>query len=149
MRQREEAALLFHRLGITFAMTGDAEETERLILFDIVPRILPAAEWAVLEQGLRQRTLALNAFIHVYHDQNILAAGVVLPELILCNPQYRPEIQGIDVPAGIYAHIAGIDVVRDEDGHFCVLEDLLYGRPAGLSGSTCSVGASTTISSIR
>jgi uncharacterized circularly permuted ATP-grasp superfamily protein len=132
-RQREEAALLFHRLGITFAVTGDAEETERLIPFDIVPRILPAAEWAVLERGLRQRTLALNAFIHdVYHDQRILAAGVVPPELILCNPQYRPEMQGIDVPAGIYAHIAGIDVVRAGDGRFCVLEDNLR-VPSGVS----------------
>jgi uncharacterized circularly permuted ATP-grasp superfamily protein len=132
-RKREEATLLFHRLGITFAVTGDAEETERLIPFDIVPRILPAAEWAVLERGLRQRTLALNAFIHdIYHEQRILAAGVVPPELILCNPQYRPEMQGIDVPAGIYAHIAGIDVVRADDGRFYVLEDNLR-VPSGVS----------------
>jgi uncharacterized circularly permuted ATP-grasp superfamily protein len=132
-RKRESAALLFHRLGITFAVTGDAEETERLIPFDIVPRILPAHEWAVLERGLRQRTLALNAFIKdVYHDQRILAAGVVPAELILCNPQYRPEMQGIDVPAGIYAHVAGIDVVRAGDGRFCVLEDNLR-VPSGVS----------------
>jgi uncharacterized circularly permuted ATP-grasp superfamily protein len=132
-RKREEATLLFHRLGITFAVTGDAEETERLIPFDIVPRILPATEWAVLERGLRQRTLALNAFIHdIYHEQRILAAGVVPPELILCNPQYRPEMQGIDVPAGIYAHIAGIDVVRADDGRFYVLEDNLR-VPSGVS----------------
>jgi uncharacterized circularly permuted ATP-grasp superfamily protein len=87
----------------------------------------------VLERGLRQRTLALNAFSHdVYHDQNILVAGVVPPELILCNPQYRPEMQGIDVPAGIYAHIAGIDLVRNDDGRFCVLEDNLR-VPSGVS----------------
>jgi len=132
-QKRAEADALFHRVGITFAVYGENEGTERLIPFDIVPRILPIDEWAKLEIGLKQRVRALNAFIaDVYHDQRILQAGVIPPEQILCNAQYRPEMQGIDVPQGIYAHIAGIDVVRDEEGRFCVLEDNLR-VPSGVS----------------
>ena len=132
-QKRAEADALFHRLGITFAVYGENAGTERLIPFDIVPRIIPADEWARLEAGLKQRVRALNAFIwDVYHDQNILRAGVIPPERVLCNLQYRPEMQGVDVPGGIYAHIAGIDVVRDADGSFCVLEDNLR-VPSGVS----------------
>jgi uncharacterized circularly permuted ATP-grasp superfamily protein len=132
-QKRAEADALFHRVGITFAVYGENEGTERLIPFDIVPRILPVDEWTKLEIGLKQRVRALNAFIaDVYHDQKILQAGVIPPEQILCNAQYRPEMQGIDVPEGIYAHIAGIDVVRDEEGRFCVLEDNLR-VPSGVS----------------
>ncbi len=132
-RRRAEADSLFHRVGITFAVYGEDEGTERLIPFDVVPRILPADDWQRLEAGLRQRVRALNAFIgDVYHGQDILRAGVIPPELILCNVQYRPEMQGIDVPGGIYAHIAGIDVVRAGDGEFHVLEDNLR-VPSGVS----------------
>jgi uncharacterized circularly permuted ATP-grasp superfamily protein len=132
-QKRAEADALFHRVGITFAVYGENQGTERLIPFDIVPRILPVDEWTKLEIGLKQRVRALNAFIaDVYHDQKILQAGVIPPEQILCNAQYRPEMQGIDVPEGIYAHIAGIDVVRDEEGRFCVLEDNLR-VPSGVS----------------
>ncbi len=132
-RRRAEADSLFHRVGITFAVYGEDEGTERLIPFDVVPRILATAEWQYLEAGLRQRVRALNAFIaDVYHGQDILRAGVVPAELILCNAQYRPEMQGIDVPGGIYAHIAGIDVVRGDDGQFHVLEDNLR-VPSGVS----------------
>ena len=132
-QKRAEADALFHRLGITFAVYGENTGTERLIPFDIVPRIIPAEEWARLEAGLKQRVRALNAFISdVYHDQWILRAGVIPPERILCNLQYRPEMQGVDVPGGIYAHIAGIDVVRDGAGRFCVLEDNLR-VPSGVS----------------
>jgi uncharacterized circularly permuted ATP-grasp superfamily protein len=132
-RRRAEADSLFHRVGITFAVYGEDEGTERLIPFDVVPRILPADEWQLLEAGLRQRVRALNAFIaDVYHEQSILHAGLVPAELILCNAQYRPEMQGIDVPGGIYAHIAGIDVVRADDGQFHVLEDNLR-VPSGVS----------------
>jgi len=132
-QKRAEADALFHRVGITFAVYGENAGTERLIPFDIVPRILPVDEWSKLEIGLKQRVRALNAFIaDIYHDQNILKAGVIPPEHILCNAQYRPEMQGIDVPEGIYAHIAGIDVVRDDDGRFCVLEDNLR-VPSGVS----------------
>src|ERR1700722_7264869 len=132
-QKRAEADALFHRVGITFAVYGQEEGTERLIPFDIVPRILPLEEWIRLEGGLKQRVRALNAFIHdIYHDQQILKAGVVPPEQVLCNSQYRPEMQGVDVPGGIYAHIAGIDIVRDGAGEFRVLEDNLR-VPSGVS----------------
>jgi uncharacterized circularly permuted ATP-grasp superfamily protein len=132
-RKRTEADALFHRVGITFAVYGENEGTERLIPFDIVPRIMPASEWTRLEQGLKQRVRALNAFINdIYHEQRILRAGRIPPEQILCNPQYRPEMQGVSLPGGIYAHISGIDIVRDDDGSFCVLEDNLR-VPSGVS----------------
>jgi uncharacterized circularly permuted ATP-grasp superfamily protein len=132
-QKRAEADALFHRVGITFAVYGQEEGTERLIPFDIVPRVLPADEWNTLQRGLKQRVQALNAFIHdIYHDQTILQSGLVPPEQVLCNPQYRPEMQGIDVPGGIYAHIAGIDIVRDDAGEFRVLEDNLR-VPSGVS----------------
>ena len=132
-QKRAEADSLFHRVGITFAVYGEQEGNERLIPFDIVPRILSAAEWQKLAAGLRQRVRALNAFIgDIYHGQEILKAGVVSSEQIYCNPQYRPEMQGMDVPGGIYAHIAGIDVVRAGEGEFYVLEDNLR-VPSGVS----------------
>ena len=132
-RRRAEADSLFHRVGITFNVYGEDEGTERLIPFDVVPRILPTEDWLFLEAGLRQRVQALNAFIgDVYHGQDILRAGKIPPELILCNTQYRPEMQGIEVPGGIYAHIAGIDVVRAGDGEYHVLEDNLR-VPSGVS----------------
>jgi uncharacterized circularly permuted ATP-grasp superfamily protein len=132
-QKRSEADALFHRVGITFAVYGEGSGTERLIPFDIVPRIIPAEEWTRLETGLAQRVRAMNAFIgDIYHDQRILRAGVIPAERVLCNVQYRPEMQGVDVPGGIYAHIAGIDVVRDEGGKFLVLEDNLR-VPSGVS----------------
>jgi len=132
-QKRTEADALFHRVGITFAVYGENAGTERLIPFDIVPRILPSDEWSRLEAGLKQRVHALNAFIaDIYHDQRILKAGVIPAEQVLCNAQYRPEMQGVEVPGGMYAHIGGIDVVRDHDGSFCVLEDNLR-VPSGVS----------------
>jgi uncharacterized circularly permuted ATP-grasp superfamily protein len=131
--KRTEADLIFHRVGITFAVYGDDQGTERLIPFDIIPRIIPAAEWRKLEAGLRQRVKALNLFLHdIYHEQNIIKAGVIPAEHIFCNAQYRPEMQGIDVTAGIYSHIAGIDVVRAGQGEYYVLEDNLR-VPSGVS----------------
>ena len=132
-QKRSEADALFHRVGITFAVYGENSGTERLIPFDIGPRIIPAEDWARLEAGLAQRVRALNTFIgDIYHEQRILRAGVIPAERVLCNAQYRPEMQGVDVPGGIYAHIAGIDVVRDASGNFCVLEDNLR-VPSGVS----------------
>jgi len=132
-RKRSEADALFHRVGITFAVYGENSGTERLIPFDIVPRIIPSEDWTRLEAGLVQRVRALNAFIgDIYHEQRILRAGVIPPERVLCNVQYRPEMQGVEVPGKIYAHIAGIDVVRDDSGNFCVLEDNLR-VPSGVS----------------
>jgi uncharacterized circularly permuted ATP-grasp superfamily protein len=128
-----EADALFHRFGITFAVYGQAEGTERLIPFDVVPRVLPHDEWQKLEAGLKQRVGALNAFIaDIYDKQDILRAGKLPAELVLCNTQYRPEVQGIAVPQRIYSHIAGIDVIRNDDGRFHVLEDNLR-VPSGVS----------------
>ncbi|MGI9024527.1 MAG: circularly permuted type 2 ATP-grasp protein [Burkholderiaceae bacterium] len=139
--KRAEAELIFRRVGITFAVYGDLDEkgggTERTIPFDIIPRVIPASEWRTLEAGLRQRVTALNRFIHdAYHDQEILKAGIVPPGRILGNAQYRPEMQGVDVPKDVYAHIAGIDVVRVANasgaGEYFVLEDNLR-VPSGVS----------------
>ena len=132
-QKRDEAERAFHRVGITFAVYGEDSGTERLIPFDIVPRIIPADEWKVLDRGLRQRVQALNAFLHdVYHDQAILEAGVVPRERVLGNTQFRPEMRGMDVPVGIYAHIAGVDIVRAGEGEYFVLEDNLR-VPSGVS----------------
>lgn len=132
-RKRAEADLTFHRLGITFAVYGEQSGKERLIPFDIVPRIIPAHEWATLQRGLKQRVRALNLFLHdIYHDKKILKAGVVPSEEVLGNAQFRREMSGVAVPAGIYAHIAGVDVVRAGEGEFYVLEDNLR-VPSGVS----------------
>ena len=132
-RKRIEADLTFRRVGITFAVYGDDAGTERLIPFDAIPRIIPAAEWAQLQRGLVQRVQALNMFIHdIYHDQHIIRAGVVPAEQIYRNAQYRPEMQGISVVSDIYAHIAGVDIVRAGEGEFFVLEDNLR-VPSGVS----------------
>src|SRR5205823_1011614 len=132
-QKREEAERAFHRVGITFAVYGENGGTERLIPFDIVPRIIPASEWRTLERGLKQRVHALNLFLlDIYHDQSILKAGVIPPQRVLANAQYRREMQGMDVPGGIYAHIAGVDIVRADQGVYYVLEDNLR-VPSGVS----------------
>ena len=139
--RREEAEMIFRRVGITFAVYGAKDEdgagTERLIPFDLIPRIIPAHEWANMEKGLVQRVTALNRFIHdVYHDQEILKAGIVPPEQIFQNAQFRPEMMNVDVPGNIYSHISGIDIVRAPDaqgnGEYYVLEDNLR-VPSGVS----------------
>ena len=136
-RKREEAELAFHKVGITFAVYGEEAGTERLIPFDIVPRIIPADEWRMVEAGLRQRVKALNAFLHdIYHDQEILKAGRIPTEQVLGNALFRREMVGVDLPGQIYAHIAGIDIVRadngDKSGEYYVLEDNLR-TPSGVS----------------
>ena len=132
-RKRTEADTAFHRVGITFAVYGEESGTERLIPFDIIPRIIPAAEWQALQTGLWQRVKALNAFLHdIYHEQEILKSGRLPPEQVLRNAQFRPEMIGIDVPSGIYAHIAGVDIVRAGAGESYVLEDNLR-VPSGVS----------------
>jgi uncharacterized circularly permuted ATP-grasp superfamily protein len=132
-RKRAEADLTFHRMGITFAVYGEQAGKERLIPFDIVPRVIPSNEWATLQRGLKQRVRALNLYLHdIYHEQKILKAGVVPADEILGNAQFRREMQGVKVPKGIYAHIAGVDVVRAGEGEFYVLEDNLR-VPSGVS----------------
>jgi uncharacterized circularly permuted ATP-grasp superfamily protein len=139
--RREEAEVIFRRVGITFAVYGAKDDegagTERLIPFDLIPRVIPAHEWSEMERGLRQRVTALNRFVHdVYHAQDIVRAGLVPVEQIVGNAQYRPEMIGVDVPGGVYSHIAGIDIVRaanaDGSGSYYVLEDNLR-VPSGVS----------------
>ena len=132
-QKRREAEVLFHRVGITFAVYGEKEGAERLIPFDIVPRIIPREEWRMLDTGLRQRVKALNLFLNdIYHDQEILAAGKVPSDLILDNAEYKPVMRGMDVPGGIYSHISGVDIVRAGQGEYYVLEDNLR-VPSGVS----------------
>jgi len=139
--RRAEAEMIFRRVGITFAVYGDKDEdgagSERLIPFDLIPRIIPAQEWASMEKGLVQRVTALNRFIHdVYHDQEIIKAGLIPAEQIFQNAQFRPEMMGVDVPGNIYSHISGIDIVRapnaQGEGEYYVLEDNLR-VPSGVS----------------
>ena len=143
--RRDEAEMIFRRVGITFAVYGAKDEdgagTERLIPFDLIPRVIPHAEWASLQAGLAQRVTALNRFIHdVYHGQEILKAGVIPAEQVLNNAQFRPQMMGVSVPGDVYSHISGIDIVRaaglenaaDPTGHYYVLEDNLR-VPSGVS----------------
>ena len=130
---RKAAQMLFHRVGITFAVYGEDSGAERLIPFDILPHIIPVAEWRELHAGLRQRVRALNMFLHdVYHEREIVKAGKIPEDKIVNNAQYRGEMRGIDVPGGIYAHIAGVDLVRAGQGEYYVLEDNLR-TPSGVS----------------
>jgi uncharacterized circularly permuted ATP-grasp superfamily protein len=131
--RRREAELLFRRIGITFAIYGDPEAQERLIPFDVIPRILSAAEWDVLHRGLEQRVKAINAFIaDIYHRREILKAGVLPEDIVFQNPVFRPEMNGQKVPHDIYVHIAGIDIVRTDADTFYVLEDNVR-APSGVS----------------
>ena len=124
---------MFRRMGITFAVYGDQESTERLIPFDIVPRILGQSEWTRLEAGLIQRVKALNLFLaDLYGKADILRAGVVPSDIIYRNPAFRPEMAGRPVPHGVYVQIAGIDIVRVDDKDFYVLEDNVR-TPSGVS----------------
>src|ERR671912_2002528 len=111
--RREEAELFFRRVGITFAVYGNTEAEERLIPFDIIPRILSGKEWARLARGLEQRVQALNMFLKdIYGAREILRAGIIPPELVYLNPYYRPQMHGLSLNSGIYVQVAGIDVVR-------------------------------------
>ncbi|MBT0568892.1 circularly permuted type 2 ATP-grasp protein [Curvibacter sp. CHRR-16] len=140
-KSREEAEMMFRRVGITFAVYGEKDETgagtERLIPFDLIPRIIPAKEWQSMEKGLAQRVTALNRFIYdIYHGQEILKAGIVPREQVEGNAQFRPEMIGVDVPNNVYSQISGIDIVRAPnakgEGEYFVLEDNLR-VPSGVS----------------
>ncbi len=132
-RRQRAAEAAFRQLGITFAVYGEEEASERIIPFDIVPRVFAAAEWAKLKQGLEQRVHAINAFLEdIYGDRRILADGIVPAELILGNHQFRPQVAGARPPHGIWAHICGIDLVRTGPDEFFVLEDNAR-TPSGVS----------------
>ena len=131
--RRKEAELLFRRIGITFAVYGEADAQERLIPFDVIPRILSAMEWDTLRRGLEQRVKAINAYLRdIYGRREILKAGIVPEDLVFQNPVFRPEMNGQKVPHDIYVHIAGIDVVRVDADTFYVLEDNAR-TPSGVS----------------
>jgi uncharacterized circularly permuted ATP-grasp superfamily protein len=122
--KHQQADLIFQRLGVTFSVYGNDAGTERLIPFDVIPRILDAEEWKVVSTGVCQRVRAINAFLDdIYHEQHILKAGRIPAPLILNNPAFRPEVLGLDLPRGVYVHVAGIDVVRVSATEFYVLED--------------------------
>ena len=132
-QRRREADLLFHRAGITFTLYGDEQGTERLIPFDIIARSIPAREWRTIEHGCIQRVKALNMFLaDLYHDQRIIKAGIIPAEQVLANECYQIAMQGLDLHRDLYAHIAGVDLVRDGDGTYYVLEDNLR-TPSGVS----------------
>jgi uncharacterized circularly permuted ATP-grasp superfamily protein len=132
-RRRYEAELFYRRGGITFAVYGDEQGGERIIPYDIVPRILSRAEWAKLSRGLEQRVRAINLYLaDIYGKQDILRAGLIPEELIWRNASFRPEMAGLRVPHNIYVHIAGIDVVRVDADDFYVLEDNTR-TPSGVS----------------
>jgi uncharacterized circularly permuted ATP-grasp superfamily protein len=135
--KRREADLLFHRVGITFAVYGDAhgaeQGAERLIPFDTIPRVIPKTEWDELAKGLKQRVGALNRFLHdIYHGQEILKAGAIPSDQVLKNAGFQKEMRGVELPNRVYSNIAGIDLVRHSDGKYYVLEDNLR-TPSGVS----------------
>src|SRR5471030_1253496 len=134
LSQRQmEADKAFLTQGITFTVYGDDKGTERIFPFDLLPRIIAAPEWRTLERGLTQRLTAINLFLKdVYHDQRILAEGVVPRELLYSCKHYRREMRGVHVHRDIYVSVAGSDLIRLEDGRFVVLEDNLR-VPSGVS----------------
>ncbi len=127
------ANAFFLTQGIGFTVYGDDAGTDRIFPFDLIPRIVPAEEWAVIERGLVQRLRALNHFLaDIYHRQQILEAGIVPADLVFGSRNFSREMIGLDVPGGIYAHVGGVDLVRDGDGRYLVLEDNLR-TPSGVS----------------
>ncbi|MEX1165991.1 MAG: circularly permuted type 2 ATP-grasp protein, partial [Hydrogenophaga sp.] len=139
--RRAEAEVIFRRVGITFAVYGDKDEdasgNERLIPFDLIPRIIPSGEWSSMKDGLVQRVTALNRFIEdVYHGQEIIKAGHVPKDQVVNNAQFRPEMMGVNLMHGVYSHISGVDMVRAPNaegvGEYYVLEDNLR-VPSGVS----------------
>ncbi len=132
-RKAREAEVLFRRIGITFAVYNEGGDPERLIPFDIIPRIIDREAWTVLERGLTQRVRALNAFLQdTYNGCEIVKSGRIPSDLILGNESFRPEMQGFTPPAGAFTHVAGIDIVRTGEHEFHVLEDNCR-TPSGVS----------------
>jgi uncharacterized circularly permuted ATP-grasp superfamily protein len=123
-RKRNLAASTFLSQGVTFTVYNDDQGTERIFPFDLLPRIIPAAEWEKIERGLVQRIRALNLFLHdIYHEQNILRDGVIPKSIVWEAGHFRPEFMHFDVPRNVYIHICGTDLVRDQEGNYLVLED--------------------------
>ncbi|MEM7745614.1 MAG: circularly permuted type 2 ATP-grasp protein [Pseudomonadota bacterium] len=134
LKQRSaEAEAIFRRIGITFAVYGEGGDPERLIPFDLVPRVFSAGEWGQLDRGIQQRARALNAFLYdVYHRGEILKAGIVPERLVYQNAAFVPAMVGVEPPGRVYSHIVGIDIVRTGESSFQVLEDNCR-TPSGVS----------------
>lgn len=132
-RRASDTERELYNLGITFTIYSQKDSIDRILPFDVIPRVIPGSEWTALEAGLVQRLTAMNLFLEdIYHDQKILKDGVVPAELVLKNSNYRPEMEGVDLRHGTYIHICGVDIIRDQEGQFRVLED--NGRtPSGVS----------------
>jgi uncharacterized circularly permuted ATP-grasp superfamily protein len=132
-RKGSEAERVFRRTGITFNVYGEDAAEERLIPFDIVPRIITAAEWRRLSRGIEQRVRAINAFMHdLYHRQEIIRSGLLPERLFRNNSAWLPQMVGFTPPGGVYTHIVGIDLVRTGPDEFYVLEDNAR-TPSGVS----------------
>jgi uncharacterized circularly permuted ATP-grasp superfamily protein len=132
-RKDELAKKLFMSQGITFTVYSSGEGIEKIFPFDIIPRIIRSEEWTLIENGIRQRLRALNVFLKdVYHQQFIIRDGIIPAKLIYSCPNFLREMMNVDVPFDIYTHISGIDLIRDHDGEFYVLEDNLR-TPSGVS----------------
>ncbi len=132
-KKARDAETFFRRTGITFNVYGKEEAGERLIPFDIVPRIISGREWARLTKGIEQRVRAINAFLHdIYHRQEILRAGRIPVDLVAHNEAFLPQMIGMTPPGGVFTHIVGIDLVRTEENEFFVLEDNAR-TPSGVS----------------
>jgi uncharacterized circularly permuted ATP-grasp superfamily protein len=132
-KKEELAKRLFMSQGVTFTVYSSGEGVEKIFPFDIIPRIITATEWDFIDRGIKQRLRALNLFLKdVYHEQFILKDGVVPTDLVYSCPHYLREMQGVNVPHDVYVHISGIDLIRDFDGTFYVLEDNLR-TPSGVS----------------
>ncbi len=133
INRQKAAEAAFMQMGITFGVYGNQKGLEKIFPFDIIPRIIKASDWELVDRGVRQRVFALNLFIHdVYNDQKIIKDGVISREIILSSVAYRKECQGLNPPKGIWCHVSGIDLVRDDQGQFYVLEDNLR-CPSGVS----------------
>ncbi|HMA15973.1 MAG TPA: circularly permuted type 2 ATP-grasp protein, partial [Kiloniellaceae bacterium] len=119
-----DAELELYSFGITFTVYTQKDAIDRILPFDVIPRVISAETWQTIERGVVQRVTALNLFLHdIYHDQKILRDGVVPRDLVMGNKNYCAQMQGVDVPQGTYVHINGTDLVRGDDGQFVVLED--------------------------
>jgi uncharacterized circularly permuted ATP-grasp superfamily protein len=132
-RRAESAEQALYRLGITFTVYTDSQAIDRILPFDAIPRVLPAAEWDQVERGVKQRVTAINLLLDdLYHDQKVLKDGILPAELILGNANWRPQMCGVDIPHKAYVNICGTDIIRDEKGTFRVLEDNAR-TPSGVS----------------
>jgi uncharacterized circularly permuted ATP-grasp superfamily protein len=133
MRRADLAERELYNLGITFTVYSERDAIDRILPFDVLPRILSADDWETIESGSKQRVTAINAFLHdVYHDARIIKEGVIPAELVFGNPYYREQMRGVAVPHQNYVNVCGVDLVRDGQGRFKVLEDNAR-TPSGVS----------------